>query len=706
MPMATPKKKKHKPARKSPGGSLRDRLKPALSMLWGGRRMFYAALLFLLVAGVLVWGGTRSLQVRVGDIADEDVLSPRTMTYVDREATNNLRRAAAERAGQIYRVLPTFIGSLDSIFGNLLTWRGGGQGSEADLRAAIDDAGVKGDVVERLLALQKDDIVPLRLALHAALKQVAPNDVIGDRDLIALDDRTLEFARAQGMPNSRATLVRDLMRGVKDNLAADDHATRLLRRQVMAAVKPVRRTIHEREIVVRRGDQITAGKVRLMKELGMLRGPVSLMRVAGLIALAGLLMFGMAAYAKKFAPNVYRDEKLVAIFFILVGIAVAGSLVVTVFPGYVLGLFTGVLAILTCAILDVGLSLVAVPLVTLVVALGLDLKVGHIVSALACGFAAHYFAARRYDRDSFLKAAIAVGIAGMVTTLAVTALQFTGWRQGLIDVVAVNGINGLLAFVIATGSLPVFERIFNITTPRRLLELSNPEEPLLKQLLVQAPGTYHHSIFVGNLAESAADLIGADTLLVRIASYYHDVGKLKRPYFFTENVIHGGSQLNEMSPTLGALVIASHVKDGVEMAREYNLPPEVIRLMIEHHGTCLISFFYQQARAAAKNGDDVAKERFRYPGPAPQTLESAILMLADACEAAVRSLKEPTPKNIESQVNTIFEARLMDGQFEECNITLKQINMIRNCYIKTLAGVYHSRVEYPDLKEMEAGREV
>jgi putative nucleotidyltransferase with HDIG domain len=254
------------------------------------------------------------------------------------------------------------------------------------------------------------------------------------------------------------------------------------------------------------------------------------------------------------------------------------------------------------------------------------------------------------------------------------------------------------------GVLPYLEDMFGITTTFKLLELANPSQPLLRELQLKAPGTYHHSILVGNLAEAAAEAIGADALLVRVGSYYHDVGKTKRPYFFIENQLGMANQHDRISPRLSALVITAHVKEGLEMAREHKLPAILQEFIATHHGTSLVSYFYHQA-VQAEGQRQVQEEHFRYPGPRPRTRETGIVMLADGVEAACRSLKTPTPEQIEQMVRKIVDKRLADGELSEAPLTLKEIEKISAAFIRILTGLFHHRIEYPDqvFRELRGG---
>jgi putative nucleotidyltransferase with HDIG domain len=245
------------------------------------------------------------------------------------------------------------------------------------------------------------------------------------------------------------------------------------------------------------------------------------------------------------------------------------------------------------------------------------------------------------------------------------------------------------------------EKPFGITTHISLLELADTNKPVLKRLVMEAPGTYTHSMAVGHLAETAAEAVGADSLFARVAAYYHDVGKIRRPHFFVENQqvenVH-----DRMNPTLSALVIQNHIKDGIEVAKEFKLPPMLLEVIEQHHGTSLVGFFYTQATCETESPSPVLEQQFRYSGPKPQTREAGIVMLADAVEAASRSLVKPTPAKIEALINKVISEKLSDGQLDECELTFADINKIAGAFVRTLLGTLHARIEYPEIVPPDA----
>ncbi|MCK4450073.1 MAG: HDIG domain-containing protein, partial [Anaerolineae bacterium] len=260
-------------------------------------------------------------------------------------------------------------------------------------------------------------------------------------------------------------------------------------------------------------------------------------------------------------------------------------------------------------------------------------------------------------------------------------------------------VNGGLSASITLAGFYLLGTLFDITTSLQLMELARPTHPLLRQLLLKAPGTYHHSILVSNMAEEAAGRIGADALLARVGAYYHDIGKTIRPYFFVDNQVEGANVHERLDPRTSAQIIISHVTDGLDLAKKHRLPSKVRDFIAQHHGTSLATYFYRQALES--DGDKVNEEDFRYPGPKPQTKETAIVMLADNCEAAVRGERPESLEGIEELIRKIIDGKMLDGQLDECDLTLRDLDKIRGAFVKILQGVFHPRVKYPEEAKVE-----
>lgn len=303
------------------------------------------------------------------------------------------------------------------------------------------------------------------------------------------------------------------------------------------------------------------------------------------------------------------------------------------------------------------------------------------------------------QRSDLARAGIIVSFINILFIISLKLITNNINTNIMLTDVAWGGASGIFSAILAIGSLPYLESAFGLVTSFKLFELVNPNQPLLKQLMIKAPGTYQHSLVVGNLAEAAAEAVNADPLLTRVGAMYHDIGKMVRPYFFIENQLGIENQHSKISPRLSALVITAHVKEGLELAKEYKLPGMISEFIPMHHGTSLIAYFFHQAKQT-ENPETVMEEHFRYPGPKPQTKETAILMLADATEAAVRAISKPTVEQIQKTIGKIIKARIDDGQLSEAPLTLVDLEKISVEFLRILQSLYHSRIEYPSEKQI------
>jgi len=300
------------------------------------------------------------------------------------------------------------------------------------------------------------------------------------------------------------------------------------------------------------------------------------------------------------------------------------------------------------------------------------------------------------DRSVLLKAGAKVGLVNVLTILCESLIGDRWVLSGMGFNLLFGFLGGVVAALVVLGSLPIVEWVFGYTTNIKLLELANLNHPLLKKMILEAPGTYHHSVIVSTLAETAARSVNANPLLARVSAYYHDIGKINKPLYFVENQGPHVSRHNKLAPSMSSLILVSHVKDGLELAREYRLGGKISNVIQQHHGTGLISFFYQKAKDREDpQMEQVEEGAYRYPGPKPQTKEAGLVLLADAVEAASRSLLQPTPSRLQGLVQRIINGVFTEGQLDECELTLKDLHQIAKSFNLILAGIHHQRVEYP-----------
>jgi putative nucleotidyltransferase with HDIG domain len=409
--------------------------------------------------------------------------------------------------------------------------------------------------------------------------------------------------------------------------------------------------------------------------------------------------------------DIYQNENyLILIALVVVSALLIAKAIISIYIkpewasllGYLIPIASA--SMLLAILLDTKLALLVTAILSGLVGVITGNELRFALVGLVSGMVGVYSVSKLSQRSDLAKAGLVYISTANVVTIISVELVTRGFNSSTMALGIIVGImNGIFAAVLTIGVLPYLESAFKITSSVKLLELANPGQPLLKQLLMEAPGTYHHSIIVGNLAESAADAVGGDALLVRVGAYYHDIGKLRRPYFFIENQRTYENPHDKLTPNLSTLIITSHTKDGIEMAREQNIPQPILDIIEQHHGTSLVSFFFHCALESEKSERTVNEADFRYEGLKPQTKEAALVMMADSVEAAVRSLHKPTPGRIEGLVRRVIKDKLQDGQLDECNLTFKDLDIIAVAFVKLLSGIFHNRVEYPDtvIKELE-----
>ena len=359
-----------------------------------------------------------------------------------------------------------------------------------------------------------------------------------------------------------------------------------------------------------------------------------------------------------------------------------GAMLISIFQGLVLAL---------------SFSLVISVLASLIAGGQVEFFVYFLISSLVAAYGVRDCSERRV----LIKTGLKLGLIQIILSLSIVMIYGPLYTMESIIASASGLIGGILVGVIATGILPLIEMSFGFTTDIKLLELASLDQPLLRQLMVQAPGTYHHSVIISNMVEATAKSIQANPLLAKVSAYYHDIGKMKKHLYFIENQVGNENRHEKLAPSMSSLILISHVKDGVELAKRHKLGREIIDIIQQHHGTSLISFFYQKAkeRMEKRGGKStgIKEEDFRYPGPRPQTKEAGLVMLADIVEAASRALVDPTPSRITGMVQKIINKVFSDGQLDECELTLKDLNEIAKSFNKTLSGIFHQRVVYPEI---------
>ena len=488
---------------------------------------------------------------------------------------------------------------------------------------------------------------------------------------------------------------------IKPNMVIDQEATEEARQKAMEAVEPV--IYQQGQNIIREGDRITLSQLEMLRSLGLLNDDSYdySVYIGALIVtiLSVIILLMMLRLLMKDVLNDIRKLSVILIIFILCfGFASLSTLLPSLYiMPITLGTILGTVLIGYRAgfVLCLPLALLYAGITTSCTATTFYDVVLIMSNTLSAGIATIWFLKGRPQRmrvlvsgliSAFFALALIMGIKLLTSAETLDMIQIGIWALA----------GSLLSGVLAVALQPVFEAAFHLATPSRLLEITNPNHPLMKRLMLEAPGTYHHSIIVANLAEAAADKIGANAFLARAGAYYHDIGKLKRPGYFSENQ-RGSNPHEKTDPYVSAAILISHTKDGALIAQKQHLPPEVQDIIVQHHGVTPVMFFYHKALQMS-DGKHVDINEFRYAGPKPQTKEASIVMLADTIEAAVRSMKDPTPKGIDQFIERLIRGKLEDGQLSDCQLSLSDIDQICEAFSGILKGVYHERIEYPKVQ--------
>ena len=683
-----------------------------------------AALTAILAADILP---SRSVQYEVGDVATADVVAPKATTIVSSTLTGQARAAA--RAAVPFQYDYTSekaiaIAAEQATAFNQRVRRADTAFTSTDLkpeeRRALLEVAISGLTDRAKETLQKLDAARWTAVRTEGARILDATERTELRDTDVAETRSQIAGRMGGdLDEAERMLAAEIIAPlIVPNSSFDQTLTDQARDRAAEDVQPVSVNVAVGQVVVRKGSPIAAADLEVINGLGLnVDAPVDLSTMAGWFLLSALIVTMLLAWIWRFRPSLWHRNNVL----FLIGLLVVGAtLALKVTAGReVLGYFlpTAAIGMLVSILLDASLATIVMSIIA--VAGGALVGSLEFASYLFFGGLAGIIAVRKGDRlQVFVQAAIAVFV---VNAMVVTVFSLLGTRdvRGVLELWFASAAAAAGSSVAAVGTFAVLGSVFGILTVFQLLELAIPSQPLLRRLLVETPGTYHHSLMVGNLAERAAEAIGADPLVTRVAAYYHDVGKLANPLAFIENQAGGDNVHDQLDPEVSAQVLKQHVVDGIDAAYAARLPKALIAYIPQHHGTAVMSYFYARAkeRAAepyggpttvegAKAAAAVDERKFRHAGPKPQTREAALIMLADSVEASVRSLASRDEPAIRAMVTRIIDERIADGQFDECDLTLRDIEKIKNAFVEQLLGMYHTRIAYPQntVVELESRR--
>jgi putative nucleotidyltransferase with HDIG domain len=666
---------------------------------------------------------SQRLEVEVGTVATADIVAPRADEFVSTVETDLRKEAARTSVDPVYdfttgkasatadkqlREFAVRVRPVDQAFAEAMP----ADQKETLLAAALPD--LPEPVRATLRALTPEKWATVR-AESSRVLEVTERGELRDSD-VAPVQAELSGQMAGGLEPEERMLAADIISPlIVPNSSYSSTLTEQERTKRADAIEPFKVSLAQNETIVQRGEKITAAQLEAIDHYGLRNARPDVARLGGWFFLSILVVGLVLAWIWRFRPEYWhRNNALLLIGLILVGTAIALK-ATSGRAGLPFIVPTAAAGILLAILLDAGVAtLVMVVIALLGGALNPSDNSLEYAAYILVGGLAGIITIRRGDRlQVFVQAGLAVAVAN-VLVVSTFALLGRHDARGLLELVGASGVSAAGAAVAAVGSFAVLGSLFGILTVFQLLELANPSQPLMRRLLVETPGTYHHSLMVGNLSERAAEAIGADPLLTRVAAYYHDIGKLSNPLAFIENQAGGENIHDELDPEVSAQVLKQHVADGIDAAYKNKLPKALIAFIPQHHGTAIMSYFYARARGLAaepfggpmtpegtKAAAAVDERKFRHAGPKPQSKEAALIMLADGVEASVRSLASRDEAAIRAMVARIIDERLSDGQFDECDLTLRDIEKIREAFVGQLLGMYHQRIAYPQNKVVE-----
>ncbi|HLO11925.1 MAG TPA: HD family phosphohydrolase [Pseudoneobacillus sp.] len=700
---------------------------------------FFRVLLYMVLGFVLysvMYSNVKpeKLDLSLFEVADQTVRSPSTVE--DRASTERKRKEALAEVNAEYSLNPEIaqnrIDLTTSIFQSAIEVNE--EAKETKEKADSTEVNIP-TLQERVASLKErltdKETKELSDQTFVALVQAEENELMIAKDLTitAINEVMSNEISADGVENAKKILEEQLKyssleSGLKraaielgryaviQNKFYDQEATEKLRQQALEKIDPVR--ILQGQIIVEEGQLVDRDIYRQLELVGKLNSKMVIQPFMGLTLIIVIMLAAIYYYfyELRMAPETKQSNLLLFSIILILGTLIMKM--ISLFQqfdyaeiGYTFPVAMG--ALLIKILMDEKLAILYTLIISICgsiifnqgIAGTFNTTVG--IYILCSGIAGILILSRQNHRSKILKAGLFVSLVNLVVILSLMFLQngqLSGLDYGFYVVVAL--VSGIASSVLTIGLLPFFEASFGILSTMRLIELSNPNHPLLRKILTEAPGTYHHSVMVANLAEAACEAIGANGLLARVGCYYHDIGKTKRPQFFIENQMNIENPHDRLPPQTSVNIIVAHASDGAEMLKKHRMPKEIIDIAEQHHGTTLLKFFYHKAK---KNGLEAKEVDYRYPGPRAQTKEAAVVGISDSVEAAVRSMSQPSLEQIESLVRNIISDRLQDGQLNECDLTLKELDMVAHSLCQTLKGIFHSRIEYPEMTKQKVNEE-
>jgi putative nucleotidyltransferase with HDIG domain len=681
-------------------------------MLQGSLLWLFTILLTIGMTAILSFNLTpaSSINVVIGQPATNDILAPRSLTYTSVLLTAQARQQASATVATIYSPLDLNIGRAQlslarAVFSFVETVRADSQANtETKLRylQAIKDIKIEEQVALDLLEMSQTDFTTAKADVLTIIDELMRQD-IREEQLSDVKRSARRQASLDLTPVQERVFTSLAPQFIVPTVFPDEEATAVARQEVVGAVEPVTRSVTKDQRIIRTGDIVTEANVEMLEQLGLLQQELDLQDVSSLFIASLLSVTLIILYWQQYRTRLRGNGRFLLGLALLLLLFTLAARLMTTSSGILIYWFPiGALAMLLAVIFDNRFAIIVIVIMAALIGYLNRSSLEITIYIAAGGLLALLTLRDAYAQriNAFFRAGLLAALGHIIAILIFRLPQNPDIIE-LLQLMLYGLGNGVLSSAITLIGFYIMGGLFGVTTSLQLQELSRLDHPLLQELLRKAPGTYHHSIMVANLAEQAAEKVKANSTLIRVGAFYHDIGKMKRPPFFTENQ-EGISPHDTLDPYSSARIIISHVTDGLEMARKHRLPDRIRDFIAEHHGDRVVKSFYLKAlEQAGENSDNVDIEKFRHVGPRPRSRETGIVMLADATEATSSALRPNSEKEIERLVNMIVGEHLSEGQLDDSGLTLGDIKTIQDSFVKTIKGRFHMRVKYPGNEKIE-----
>lgn len=652
------------------------------------------AISFFVLAFILTFISAipKRYDVQAGQVAGEDIIAPRKI--VNTKLTNNLKDQAVAQTPNVYDYIP---GTKDSVVANInnlfeeLEDINKKNLNEKNIQIYNSKSGIDltKSTYETLLNEDSESVKNIQKEIVSYVGNLYKDEIVSDK-MDGYYKKINTYFRNSSFNREISDACINITKGaLKANMVLNEDATSQAKLNAKNAVEDI--VYEPGEVIIKKGDIITENQIDVLKEGLMIRSGVfdDYKTIIGLASMIIMLMIVYTVYLRTFHKDIYNNNKFLALIASQFLLMIILSQIASLFNIYLIPI--SIMSMTLCILIGPRIAINTNVFMTLFLAVTLDINTEALLFLLLSGFVGILYMQRVQERSKIYKAALIVSVSNMIIVLIYSILRNTLGLSMVYNIVYA-GINGILSGMISVGMMLFWEYLFNILTPFKLLELSSPTNELMRKLISGAPGTYHHCLLVGNLAQEACSEIGANGLLARVGAYYHDIGKSEKPLFFSENQPKGNNPHDHLDPNVSVRIIKNHVSDGVYLANKYKLPEEIIDFIKTHHGNTLIQYFYYKEK---EKGVEPDLKAYSYDGPRPTTIETSVVLLADGVEAAVKSMDTSDKEKIREMIDKIVSKKITEHQLDNSPLKMKDIDTIKKTFFRVLTGVYHERVQYP-----------